>query len=634
MKGFMKTTAGKTILFILCIISATMMGLSSVGALIMAEEDLYTRTKEEVYSSYVRSAMIQDLYPIVYAANDPDNKYESPRLAYAIYDEYGNLFLSSDDYQENTVNEVFEFRALKDEEGDLTDIFFSSHYNDHNSAGQTAYKVKAYLKSDESITDRYAMAEKVLDVAYPLRYGIYGIIVTSLIAFIAAFVALMCVGGRRIEEGLYPGPLNNVPFDVLLGVTIAGAVLSFYVIDTNFRSDILSIASALVICLFLMIAVLGLCMSLAVRVKQKNLIKGSLTYKFFCFAWGILSWSWKQMKKVFLWMLVFFRQIPLVWKVALPAFGLSLLEMILLFEDSDAYTVLWFLRTIVLLPLVLYICMNMLRLQKGGQALAKGDLSYHIDTKGMILDLKEHGNDLNEIAKGMSIAVEDRLKSERMKTELITNVSHDIKTPLTSIINYADLISKQRSNNKKISEYSEVLLRQSEKLKRLLEDLVEASKASSGNLEVNLAPFDASIFIEQSVGEYQEKLEAAGLKLVSEKPEEAVMIMADGRRMYRIFDNLMNNICKYAQSQTRVYLTLHKTDEQAVFEFKNTSRDALNISPDELMERFTRGDSSRNSDGNGLGLSIAKSLTELQNGTMDLKIDGDLFKVTLTFPLI
>lgn len=220
------------------------------------------------------------------------------------------------------------------------------------------------------------------------------------------------------------------------------------------------------------------------------------------------------------------------------------------------------------------------------------------------------------------------------KTELITNVSHDIKTPLTSIINYATLIGEEPCDNPKITEYSEVLVRQSEKLKRLIEDLVEASKASTGNLEVFLAPCDAAVFITQASGEYEEKLQKSELSLVTKQPEKDLRIMADGRRMWRIFDNLMNNICKYAQSGTRVYLTLEEQNGNAVISFKNTSREPLDMSEEELMERFTRGDSSRNTEGNGLGLSIAKSMAELQGGSLKLSIDGDLFKAILTFPLI
>ena len=180
----------------------------------------------------------------------------------------------------------------------------------------------------------------------------------------------------------------------------------------------------------------------------------------------------------------------------------------------------------------------------------------------MFWDLKRHGEDLNNIAKGMVIAVDDRLKSERMKTELITNVSHDIKTPLTSIINYATLIGEEQCDNEKINEYSEVLVRQSERLKRLIEDLVEASKASTGNLEVELVPCSASVFLDQASGEYSEKLEAADLTLVTKAPEKEMTIMADGRRMWRIFDNLMNNICKYAMPGTRVYLSLEPSSPE------------------------------------------------------------------------
>ena len=185
----------------------------------------------------------------------------------------------------------------------------------------------------------------------------------------------------------------------------------------------------------------------------------------------------------------------------------------------------------------------------------------------------------------------------------------------------------------KMSEYSEVVVRQSEKLKRLIEDLVEASKASTGNLEIVPAPLDCCTVITQTAGEFKEKLDSCNLTLVTNAPEGKVMIMGDGRRMMRIYDNLMNNICKYAQPGTRVYLNLEVINGNAVTTFKNTSSEELNISAEELVERFVRGDRSRNTEGNGLGLSIAKSMTELQGGTFDISIDGDLFKVTLTFPV-
>ena len=313
--------------------------------------------------------------------------------------------------------------------------------------------------------------------------------------------------------------------------------------------------------------------------------------------------------------------------------GLLFLLAYVAFYD-EGIIVIWTLVRIVLLPVVILYALMLRKLQKGGEALATGDLSYQVDTTRMLWSYKEHGENLNRIGEGMTAAVEQRLKSERMKTELITNVSHDIKTPLTSIINYADLIEKEPCENPTITEYAGVLHRQSERLKRLIDDLVEASKASTGNLEVLLAPCEVGVMLTQTAGEYEQRLMEKELTLVTSQPERPVKIFADGRRLWRVFDNLMNNICKYAQRGTRVYLTLEEQKGQAVISFKNISREPLNLSTDELLERFVQGDAARKSDGNGLGLSIAKSLTELQNGSLELMTDGDLFKVVLRFPVI
>ena len=226
------------------------------------------------------------------------------------------------------------------------------------------------------------------------------------------------------------------------------------------------------------------------------------------------------------------------------------------------------------------------------------------------------------------------MKSERMKTELITNVSHDIKTPLTSIVSYVDLLKKQAMPNDQAREYLEVLDRQSARLKKLTEDLVEASKASTGNLTVDFQRTDVNVLLTQSAGEYQEKLAAKGMDLILTPAPENPAISADGRLLWRVFENLLSNIHKYAQPGTRVYLTCEAGENQVTTTFRNISATPLNISADELMERFVRGDASRNTEGSGLGLSIARSLTQLQHGTFSLTIDGDLFKAALTFPRI
>ena len=226
------------------------------------------------------------------------------------------------------------------------------------------------------------------------------------------------------------------------------------------------------------------------------------------------------------------------------------------------------------------------------------------------------------------------MRSERLKTELITNVSHDLKTPLTSIINYSDLICEEETENERIREYSQVLKRQSGRLKKLLEDLVEASKATTGNLEVNPAPCEVGVILSQALGEYQLKLEEKELELRITQPDAPVQIMADGRHLWRVFDNLLNNICKYAQEGTRVYLNVDLLEDQVRIIFRNMSRYPLNMSGEELEERFVRGDKSRHMEGSGLGLSIAKSLVELQGGEMEILTDGDLFKVTIGFQTI
>ena len=299
--------------------------------------------------------------------------------------------------------------------------------------------------------------------------------------------------------------------------------------------------------------------------------------------------------------------------------------------DYSKIMIVWFAEKAVILFVGGEVLIQMKRLQEGGKHIAEGDLDYQINTEHMLPALKEHAADLNRINEGVSKAVNEKMKSERFKTELITNVSHDIKTPLTSIINYVDLLEKEEIPNENAKEYLEVLERQSARLKKLIEDLIEASKASSGSLSVNLEKLEAGVFLVQTVGEFKEKTEKNKLDLQIKKPEEPIYIMADGRHFWRVIDNLMNNICKYAQPETRVYINLEQTGEKVQITFRNTSRYPLNISSEELMERFVRGDSSRNTEGNGLGLSIAGSLMELMHGKMHLVVDGDLFKVVLEF---
>lgn len=265
--------------------------------------------------------------------------------------------------------------------------------------------------------------------------------------------------------------------------------------------------------------------------------------------------------------------------------------------------------------------------------IAGGDTSYQMSLENLNGKELEVAKMLNSIGVGLERALQEQLKSERLKADLITNVSHDIKTPLTSIINYVDLIKRENIQNEKIQGYLDVLEQKSQRLKTLTEDLVEASKVSSGNVKLDMARIDLVEMIWQTNGEFEEKFAIRHLELIANLPNEAIIIEADGRHLWRVLENLYNNAFKYAMERSRVYTEIVRDEEMVYFTIKNVSESPLNINPDELTERFVRGDVSRTTEGSGLGLSIAKSLTELQGGVFEIVIDGDLYKVRIGFPI-
>lgn len=273
------------------------------------------------------------------------------------------------------------------------------------------------------------------------------------------------------------------------------------------------------------------------------------------------------------------------------------------------------------------------KIAQGIFKMAHGDTVYKIDSAGFSEDASQISQALNSLGDGLNTALQEQVKSERLKADLITNVSHDIKTPLTSIINYVDLLKREHIQDEKIQKYLEVLDQKSQRLKTLTEDLVEASKASSGNLKLEISDIDLVELIHQSNGEFEERFAERHLKLISSLPSESILIAADGRRLWRVIENLYNNAFKYAMENSRVYVNVEKRNGYVYFTIKNVSANPLNINADELTERFVRGDVARTTEGSGLGLSIAKSLTQLQNGTFDLYIDGDLFKAQVGFAI-
>ena len=657
-------TSAKAIAFILAIVMALLAFASAIGAIFMIEEELYVTSEWSYKNDAMRNLAEGEMYTLIYCLTNEDTEtgekdamnYLSDRNIASVEIVFSEGHRNNWTYDDGTKKGGMEYSVtwyhVKHKESG------ENWYSQHNEFGdgvQPLGTVEATIRlADEFVKeDPYWFVNHLISVAYALRYWVYAIGGTALIIAIACFIFLMCASGRR--NGLpdaHPGWGTKIPLDLLTGAVLLAAFLLIQIMveASYFHSAMKQALAWGAGCILLMIMALGWCMSFATRIKLGGWWKNTLCFYALRLSWRLLKKLWVGVRIVGIsvlrgfrglgsGILALLRGIPLARQAVYLYLCFVVIELLLFLLAYAVFyvegiIVIWTLLRIVLLPTVILYALMLRKLQKGGEALATGDLSYQVDTTKMPWSYKAHGENLNRIGEGMAAAVDQRLKSERMKTELITNVSHDIKTPLTSIINYSDLIEKEQCDNPTITEYAGVLHRQSERLKRLIDDLVEASKASTGNLEILLAPCEVGVMLTQTAGEYEQRLKEKDLELITKQPEAPIKILADGRRLWRVFDNLMNNVCKYAQRGTRVYLTLEEQNGHVIISFKNISREPLNLSSDELMERFVQGDTSRNSDGNGLGLSIAKSLTELQNGTMELTTDGDLFKVVLHFPTI
>ena len=363
------------------------------------------------------------------------------------------------------------------------------------------------------------------------------------------------------------------------------------------------------------------------RIKSRTLIKSTLIYK--TCKWGynktkniINSFMWNKevTTKLTLYYIGFLLITTIIMIITLGTEGMGII-LLLVFWIWTLYRLLKYARQLNSIKETL-------------KDIYEGKENIKIDKENLENNLKEIAEYINSISNGLTKAVEESLKSERMKTELITNVSHDIKTPLTSIINYVDLLKKEEMPNQKAKEYLDILDKKSQRLKRLTEDLVEASKASSGNIKLNMEKINVKELINQISGEYEDKFNEKKLELILNMPDENINIKADSRYLYRVIENMYTNIIKYALEGSRVYIDIIANKSNVEIRLKNISREKLNITADELIQRFVRGETSRNTEGSGLGLSIAQSLTELQKGKFNIYLDGDLFKVTIEFERI
>ena len=524
------------------------------------------------------------------------------------------------------------------------------------------YDVMVYLSS-KTIMDADFMLVSVL---YPYRDLYIPLVLGALVVFVTTLVFLCTVAGRRSKGEIHLAAINRIPLDLYAvcctGLVVLMAAPVVWLFESAIYESTFNIWDNPQLCLLICglcgfggaSVIIGFLYAFAAQIKasdnywMRHTVIGwtfRIAIKILRLAFGYagraMRWLGRGLRHFYRGIRAVVRMLPVIWQWLIAAFLMAFIPFVsfLLASNSfgrfsEFFWIMMFFTSIAAdIALVCYGAWCFGTLLKGVRQMVQGNLSYQIDTRYLYGCFHEFAQQLNTVAGAAQIAAERQMRSERMKTELITNVSHDIKTPLTSIINYVDLMKKPHSEEDN-AVYLDVLDRQSQRLKKLIGDLMDMSKASSGNVSVEIGQVDAVEAVNQALGEFSDKLEQAHLSPVFRHPDSAVLMRADGRLVWRVLSNLLSNAVKYALPDTRLYIDLMVLQGNAVLAIKNISRDQLNVNADELMERFVRGDASRNTEGSGLGLNIAKSLVELQKGQMHLMVDGDLFKVTLIFPLV
>ena len=489
------------------------------------------------------------------------------------------------------------------------------------------YTVTVRMDAEAAI-GRTNSSLKLVQMIYELRYGMMILLAVSLAVCSAGVVYICCAAGKsKPGQEPMPGGLNKLPLDLYGAIAgTAGYFLVTLVVQLMdywiYKVDNLNpgtLALACVILTGVALLAVGFFYALVAQIKAKDndWWKRSLT------KWlaDRLMAGGRAIGAV----------LPMIWSFLLIGVGMVALLTVAAVVYTQLHSI-WLLVVAVTacLAVVIYGGYCYGTILRGAEKMAKGDLQTRIDTRYMVGFYSHCAEHLNALAEVAIAAAQKQLRSERMKTELITNISHDIKTPLTSIINYVDILRAEPDGADR-DQYLEVLGRQSQRLKKLIEDLMEMSRASSGSIRAEMAALDPVETLRQALGEFADKLEAKDLTVVFPEEEQMAAIWADGRLTWRVLSNLLSNVVKYALPGTRVYVDVAQPESKVLISIKNISREPLNMTAEELMERFVRGDASRNTEGSGLGLNIAKSLMELQKGQLKLLADGDLFKATLVF---
>lgn len=474
---------------------------------------------------------------------------------------------------------------------------------------------------------------------YPYRYALIMVLLTGVLGSSAGLVWLCRMAGMNTKKELAPGGLNLIPLDVYACLSAAGILLlirglfDLYYWGSQYGLNLANI-TLLALCTFsIAMILLGFIYALAAQCKLPKFYW--LRHTAICFAliqlWHLLLLLLRGLRAVF-------AMLPAIWQWLLGTLFLGGCTLISFIFSVSSFGIAAIVSNIsfilcagVMLTTILYSGFAFGALLLGARKMTRGNLSYQIPTRHLYGIFYDFAIQLNQLSETAMLSAKHQLKSERMKTELITNISHDIKTPLTSIISFVDLLQKPHSKDDE-QQYLDVLARQSVRMKKLIEDLVELSRANSGSITVNRENIDAIEAVNQALGEFSDKLENADIKAIFHHTDDRAEMLADGRLVWRVLSNLISNAIKYAMPGTRLFIDLQQNQDEIILSLKNISREPLTRSSDDLLERFVRGDSSRSTEGSGLGLNIAKSLMDVQRGRLELTLDGDVFKVDLYFP--
>ena len=591
-------------------------GYESYGLYYIREENINGNNNIEkinYYSEYYKTN-------VVWLIIDNKTKTAYTNLDYSI--DTSNIENIQNKIQENATYWTYEDGNIDTSVNKLSSEYIEYIENGFDVENLSYYTIYTSVLNNLEYVDDISMNSILYDVLVLVDQKA-AFLIPFLVIIIIALVPVIVLGVGRTakQDGIKLNWYDKILIELaaLIAILIAG-IGACFTISVNGVSNLATLVLAITIMAFGFFIIYLACIlffeTVVKRLKTHTFIKTTIIY-----------WIYIKIKE-FLDDVKITKRFILYFIIYIIA---NLICFAIMWSDGFPGIILSIILYAVVYGLISKRLKSYVKIEKAINDLYQGNTDIELEENEFVKEMKNMASQINDIAGGLSNAIDEKLKSERLKTELITNVSHDIKTPLTSIINYVDLLKKEGMDGEKAKEYLDILDSKSQRLKKLTEDLVEASKASSGAIKLNMEKLNVNELIKQVSGEFEDKFKARKLEEIITFPENALYIKADSRYMYRVLENMYSNISKYAMEGTRVYTDIIEKDGRIVIQLKNVSKQKLNISVDELMQRFVRGEASRNTEGSGLGLSIARSLTELQEGNFNIYLDGDLFKVTIEF---